>query len=99
MKTNRKETSENVGILKDNVSENVTKLGLRNTWISQQDNDPKNIVEIVKLWLLYRIPNLCTSIPVTRFESDRMYMGIINSKLKNESVASKESLRNALKSL
>ncbi|GFW87788.1 transposable element Tcb1 transposase [Trichonephila clavipes] len=44
-------------VLKDNLKESTTKLGLESSFSFQHDNDPKHTAEIVKLWLLYNVPN------------------------------------------
>lgn len=45
-----------LNILKTHVAPSVHKLGLSQSWIFQQDNDPKHSSRIVKEWLLYRTP-------------------------------------------
>ncbi|GFX55116.1 transposable element Tcb1 transposase [Trichonephila clavipes] len=44
-------------VLKNILKENATKLGLGESFRFQHDNDPKHTAEIVKLWLLYNVPN------------------------------------------
>ena len=43
-------------ILRDNLPPTVEKLGLGQSWVFQQDNDPKHTTKLVKEWLLYRTP-------------------------------------------
>lgn len=43
-------------ILRDNVRSSATNLGLQQSWIFQQDNDPKHTAKVVKEWLLYNVP-------------------------------------------
>ncbi|GFT83656.1 transposable element Tcb1 transposase [Trichonephila clavipes] len=50
-----------VGVYRINVlkilKERATKLSLGSSFHFQHDNDPKHTTEIVKLWLLYNVPN------------------------------------------
>ncbi|GFX57483.1 transposable element Tcb1 transposase [Trichonephila clavipes] len=43
-------------VLKNNLKESATELGLGSSFRFQYDNDPKHTAEIVKLWLLYNVP-------------------------------------------
>lgn len=41
-----------LNILKNNMKQSVEEIGLGSTFCFQQDNDPKHIAEIVRLWFL-----------------------------------------------
>ncbi|GFX65121.1 hypothetical protein TNCV_452591 [Trichonephila clavipes] len=43
--------------------ESATKLSLKKSFRFQHDNDPKHTAEIVKLWLLYNVPNQLHTAP------------------------------------
>lgn len=43
-------------ILEQNLGASVNKLDLGESWIFQQDNDPKHNAQVVKEWLLYYAP-------------------------------------------
>lgn len=49
-----------LNILKNNLKESATQLGLNDSFIFQQDNDPKHTALIVKEWLLYHTKQLKT---------------------------------------
>lgn len=50
-------------ILRKNLKESVTQLGLENDYIFQQDRDPKHTARIVSEWLLYHVPKQLNSLP------------------------------------
>lgn len=45
-----------LNILKDNLKQSASQLGLENIFIFQQDQDPKHTSKIVREWLLYNVP-------------------------------------------
>lgn len=50
-------------VLKTNLRQSVTSMGIGNDFIFQQDNDPKHTSMIVKEWLLYNVPKQLHSPP------------------------------------
>ena len=46
-----------LNILKNNLEESTTKLGLLENFYFQQDNDRKHTARIVQEWLLYNTPH------------------------------------------
>ncbi|GFW85012.1 transposable element Tcb1 transposase [Trichonephila clavipes] len=50
---------DSLDVLKDNLMESATELGLKSSFGFHHDNDAKHTSEIVKLWLLYsyNVPN------------------------------------------
>ena len=45
-------------ILKNNLIESVSELGLLENFFFQQDNDPKHKARIAQEWLLYNTPHM-----------------------------------------
>ena len=50
-------------IIKNNLKSDAAKLNLGNSWIFQQDRDPKHTAYVVKSWLLYNVPKQLYSPP------------------------------------
>lgn len=50
-------------VLKTNLRESVTALGIEKDFIFQQDNDPKHTSNIIREWLLYNVPKQLRSPP------------------------------------
>ncbi|GFW99113.1 transposable element Tcb2 transposase [Trichonephila clavipes] len=44
-----------LNILKNNLSQSASKLGLDRSFTFQQDNDPKHTARVVREWLLYNV--------------------------------------------
>ncbi|GFT22920.1 transposable element Tc1 transposase [Trichonephila clavipes] len=45
-----------IDVLRHNLLDSAKKLRIENTFIFQQDNDPKNTTIVTKTWLLYHAP-------------------------------------------
>ncbi|GFT76415.1 uncharacterized protein TNCV_3022151 [Trichonephila clavipes] len=45
-----------IDVLRQNLLDSAKKLSMENTFIFQQDNDPKNTATVTKTWLLYLAP-------------------------------------------
>ncbi|CAK9796230.1 Transposable element Tcb2 transposase [Anthophora quadrimaculata] len=52
-----------LNILRTNLGASVRRVQLPNSWISQQDRDPKHAAKIVKEWLQQNAPNQLNSPP------------------------------------
>lgn len=52
-----------LNILKKNLKQSASKLGIENTFHFYQDNDPKHKSYIVRLWLLYNCPKVIETPP------------------------------------
>lgn len=52
-----------LNILKNNLKQSATKLGIENTFHFYQDNDPKHKSYIVRSWLLYNYPKVIETPP------------------------------------
>lgn len=47
-----------LNILKENLLQNANKLNLGGKFFFQQDNNPKHMAHIVRMWLLYHTPGI-----------------------------------------
>ncbi|GFX27340.1 transposable element Tc1 transposase [Trichonephila clavipes] len=45
-----------IDVLRHNLLDSAKKLSMENTFIFQQDNDPKHTAIVTKTWLLYHAP-------------------------------------------
>ncbi|GFW37331.1 uncharacterized protein TNCV_4498221 [Trichonephila clavipes] len=45
-----------INVLQHNLLDSAKKLSMENTFIFQQDNDPKHTAVVTKTWLLYHAP-------------------------------------------
>jgi transposase len=52
-----------VNILRDNLKKSVRKLGIQDSYLFQQDNDPKHTARITREWLLYNARGLLETPP------------------------------------
>lgn len=52
-----------VEILRDNLFQSASKLGIRDDFLFQQDNDPKHTARVTKEFLLYKVPRRLNTPP------------------------------------
>jgi hypothetical protein len=52
-----------VNILRDNLKKSIRKLGIQDSYLFQQDNDPKHTALITREWLLYNARGLLETPP------------------------------------
>lgn len=52
-----------IDILKQNLKDSVTKLGIENNFIFYQDNHPKHKAYLTRQWLLYHCPTVMETAP------------------------------------
>jgi transposase len=84
-------------ILKDNLKASVEKLGLEQSWIFQQDNDPKHTAIIVKEWLLYNVPKQLHSPPQSPDLNPIEHIwDEVERKLRKYHISNKKTLKEAL---
>lgn len=50
-------------ILQDNLFQSASKLGIRDDFLFQQDNDPKHTARVTKEFLLYKVPRRLNTPP------------------------------------
>lgn len=80
-----------LNLLRDNLKDSVSKMGLSGSWVFQQDNDPKHTAAIVKEWLLYNVPKQLHSPPQSPDLNP-----IENLWVRKTTIKSKQDLKNAL---
>jgi transposase len=56
-------TKRHVNILRGNLKKSVRKLGMQDSYLFQQDNDPKHTARITREWLLYNARGLLETPP------------------------------------
>jgi hypothetical protein len=52
-----------MNILRDNLKNSVRKLGIQDSYVFQQDNDPKHTARVTREWLLYNVRGLLETPP------------------------------------
>ena len=84
-------------ILEDNLKDSVDGLGLGQSWIFQQDNDPKHTARSVKEWLLYHAPRQLNSPPQSPdLNPIEHCWDILKRKVATKHVRSRDELKIAL---
>ncbi|GFT29211.1 transposable element Tcb1 transposase [Trichonephila clavipes] len=78
--------------------ESATKLSLGSSFRFQHDNDPKHTAEIVKLWLLYNVPNqLHTPLQSPDLNPIEHLWDLLECKIRQHNISSKDMLKSVLK--
>ena len=91
-------TKQYIDIFWDNLSNHALKLRILIPNYSQQDNDPKYIAYIRKLWLLYNLENQFQISPQSRdFNSVEKVWHIMNIKIRKKKFSKKSESKQALR--
>ncbi|GFV53416.1 transposable element Tcb1 transposase [Trichonephila clavipes] len=78
--------------------ESATKLGLRYSFRFQHDNDPKHTAGIVKLWLLYNVPNqLHMALQLSDLNPTKLLLDLLELRICQHNVSVKNMLKSVLK--
>lgn len=86
-----------LNIIKKNIPESATKLGLGNHFMFQQDNDPKHTAYIVKLWLLYNVPKQLHTPPQSPDLNPIEHLwDLLERRIRQHSITSKNMLKEKL---
>lgn len=84
-------------ILEDHLKASVDTLNLGNSWIFQQDNDPKHTAHVVRDWLLYYAPRQLRSPPQSPDLNPIEHLwDILERLVRKKDISSRETLKNAL---
>lgn len=84
-------------ILKDNLKQSASKLGLTAGWYFQQDNDPKHTAGVVKEWLLYNVPHQLHSPPQSPdLNPIENLWDELDRRIRKRTIKNKQDLKNAL---
>ncbi|GFT94575.1 transposable element Tcb2 transposase [Trichonephila clavipes] len=82
-----------IDMARHNLLDSAKKLSMENTFIFQQDNDPKHTAIVTKTWLLYHAPRRL-EIPPDLNPIENLWMHLDTEVRKN--VTSKENLKEKL---
>ncbi|GFV05301.1 transposable element Tc1 transposase [Trichonephila clavipes] len=83
-----------IDVLRHNLLDSCKKLSMENTFIFQQDNDPKHTAIVTKTWLLYHAPRRLEAPPhLNPIENLWMHLDI---EVWKKNVTSKENLKEKL---
>ncbi|KAL4091775.1 hypothetical protein QTP88_026414 [Uroleucon formosanum] len=86
-----------LNILRNNLHASAEKLNIGNSFIFQQDNDPKYTAKKVKEWLLYRVPKQLNTPPQSPGMNPIEHLwDEIGRRLKNYQIRNKDQLKNAI---
>ncbi|GFU85145.1 transposable element Tc1 transposase [Trichonephila clavipes] len=85
-------------VLRNKSKQSVTKLELGSSFCFQHDKDPKHTAEIVKLWLLYNIPNHLHTPPQSPHLNPIEHLwDSLERRICQYNTSSKDMLKSALK--
>ena len=85
-------------ILKKNLKESATKLGIENNFVFYQDNDPKHSSYLIREWCLYNCPK--TIKPPAQSPDINVIENLWNKlekEVRKHEISNKEDLKRALK--
>ena len=86
-----------IDVLKKNLHQSAAKLGLRDTFCFQQDNDLKYTSEIEKLWLLYNAPKQLKTPPQSPDMNPIEHLWhLLERKIRQHQITSKQMLKEVL---
>ena len=87
-----------IDILKKNLRASVEKMGLRNDYLFQQDNDPKHKAKNTQLWLLYNTPKRLETPPQSPDLNPIEHLWqYLETQIRKRHISNKRDLQNALK--
>lgn len=88
-----------IDVLRHNMKDSAKKLGVENTFIFQQDQDPKHTAIKTKEWLLYNAPRRLVTPPQSPDLNPIEHIWhLLDEKIRKCSITSKSSLKQALES-
>lgn len=86
-----------LSILRSNLKQSATQLGLdENTFLFQQDNDPKHTSYLVKEWLLYNCKQVHTPPQSPDLNPIEHFWDLLEKRIRKHNITSKGSLKKAL---
>lgn len=86
-----------LNILKRNLKQSAEELGLGSDYYFQQDNDPKHTAHILKLWLLYNVPNQLRTPPQSPDLNPIEHLwDSLERKIRQRTITSKSMLKDVL---
>lgn len=86
-----------VDILRHNLKSSAEKLGISDTYIFQQDNDPKHTANKTKEWMLYNVRSQLKTPPQSPDINPIEHLWyLLDQKVKKNKISSKSTLKEAL---
>lgn len=84
-------------ILKNNLHESAENLGIGESFVFQQDNDPKHTALIVKEWLIYKVKNQLKTPPQSPDINPIEHLwDHLDRQIRKHQIRNREDLKNAL---
>ncbi|GFW86107.1 tc1-like transposase protein [Trichonephila clavipes] len=85
-------------VLRHNLLDSAKKLRIENTFLFQQDNDPKHIAIVTKTWLLYHASRRLEKPPQSPDLNPIENLWVhLNNEVREKNVTSKENLKKNFK--
>jgi len=86
-----------INILKENLHQSATTLGLEDDFWFQQDNDPKHCAINTKLWLLYNVKNQLNSPPQSLDLNPIEHLwDLLKRRIRQHTITSKDMLKQVM---